>query len=225
MTAPPFDRVVVSEGLRFLHRLGDESAHAAFFDPQYREHLDRMNYGNEGKQRGQRRAALQAMSDSAIGVLIGQLSRVLKPSGHLFVWADKYQMVQGSVRGMLLGSSLEMVDFVNWHKNWLGMGYRTRQTTEYLFVLQKKPKTTKNWTSHDIPDTWTERADRTLHPHAKPVQLQRALIEAVTEPDDIVVDPAAGSGSVLLACRQAGRRFLGCDLLPRPVPDKVDKVL
>ena len=29
---------------------------------------------------------------------------------------------------------------------------------------------------------------------------------------DIVIDPAAGSFSVMEACRHTGRRFLGCDI-------------
>ena len=46
------------------------------------------------------------------------------------------------------------------------------------------------------------------------VQLQAQLIEAVTNPGDLVVDPAAGTYSVLEACQQTGREFLGCDLNP-----------
>jgi site-specific DNA-methyltransferase (adenine-specific) len=43
--------------------------------------------------------------------------------------------------------------------------------------------------------------------------LQERLIQAVTNPGDIVVDPAAGGYSVLKAARNTERRFLGCDLL------------
>lgn len=34
---------------------------------------------------------------------------------------------------------------------------------------------------------------------------------AVTDPGDGVLDPAAGSYSVLTAAQPAGRQFLGCD--------------
>jgi site-specific DNA-methyltransferase (adenine-specific) len=44
------------------------------------------------------------------------------------------------------------------------------------------------------------------------VSLQVRLIEALTNPGDVVLDPAAGSYSVLKACERAGRRFLGCDV-------------
>ena len=58
---------------------------------------------------------------------------------------------------------------------------------------------------------WNEKATN-RGAHAKPIVLQSRLIEALTNPRDTVVDPAAGSYSVLQACRQTNRRFLGCDI-------------
>ena len=67
------------------------------------------------------------------------------------------------------------------------------------------------WTLHDIPDVWDEKVTND-GPHAKPVGLQGRLIEALTNTRDIVIDPAAGSYSVLKACQRTNRRFLGCDI-------------
>ena len=67
------------------------------------------------------------------------------------------------------------------------------------------------WTDHSIPDVWREAATKN-HPHGKPVELQKRLIEAVTRDGDTVVDPAAGGYSVLEACRLSGRTFIGCDI-------------
>ena len=44
------------------------------------------------------------------------------------------------------------------------------------------------------------------------MNLQARLIEAVTDLGDVVLDPAAGSYSVMTAAHQVGRRFLGCDI-------------
>ena len=93
------------------------------------------------------------------------------------------------------------------------MGYRTRRYSEYLIVLQKKPKRAKGvWKVHNIPDIWTEKVKNVTGVHPKPIGLQGELIEAVTNSGDIVVDPAAGSFSILEACQTRGRNFLGCDL-------------
>ena len=53
---------------------------------------------------------------------------------------------------------------------------------------------------------------RNGHTHSKPIGLQGKLIEAVSHAGDIVIDPAAGSFSVMEACRQSSRNFLGCDI-------------
>ena len=50
------------------------------------------------------------------------------------------------------------------------------------------------------------------HPHQKPLQLQKILIEAVSNEGEIIVDPAAGGYSVLEACLLSNRNFLGCDV-------------
>ena len=50
------------------------------------------------------------------------------------------------------------------------------------------------------------------HPHQKPRELIKALIEATTNENDLVIDPCAGSFIVLEVCQEIGREFLGCDL-------------
>lgn len=211
----PLDTRLRMDGRDLLARLPDGAAPAAFLDPQYRGVLDKLAYGNEGRSRGRRRAALQQMDEGVIVAFLRELDRVLLPGGHLFLWLDKYHLCTG-VTAWLAGTGLAVVDLVTWDKGRMGMGYRTRRQAEYLLVLQKAPRRAKGrWTRHDIPDVWHERAERGEHAHRKPVALQGALIEAVTAAGELVIDPAAGSFSVLEACRQQGRRFrrfLGCDI-------------
>ena len=84
----------------------------------------------------------------------------------------------------------------------------------FCFAAARQDPSKDTWKDHFIPDVWAERVNtRNGHPHKKPVGLQRRLIAAVTKADDIVVDPCAGSYSVLTACDLEGRVFIGCDLL------------
>ena len=201
-----------SEGLALLAQVLSGSIAAAFFDPQYRGVLDKLSYGNEGISRGRERSGLPQMSEGTIVAFLRELDRVLRPSGHLFLWVDKFHLCEG-VTPWLEGISLQIVDMITWDKEKIGMGYRSRRRSEYLLILQKKPIRAKNcWTVHNIPDVWTEKIVKT-HPHSKPVALQKALILATTQAGDTVLDPAAGGYSVLEACREAGRDFIGGDIV------------
>jgi len=198
-------------GLELLARVRDDASKLVFFDPQYRGVLDKLGYGNEGVARGKARSALVQMPEDVIHAFIREIDRVLVPSGHLMLWVDKFHLVQG-VLPWFAETKLQVVDMITWDKARIGMGYRTRRRCEYLVIAQKAPARAKGiWTVHDIPDVWIEKVKKT-HAHSKPVALQQALINAVTHPGDVVIDPAAGGFSVLEACERAGRAFLGANL-------------
>ena len=199
------------DGVELMQSLPDSSVLAAFFDPQYRGILNKMKYGNEGVSRGRKRSEMPQMSDALIAEFVVNISRVLVPSGHLFLWIDKFHLCTG-IQDWLIDTEFEMVDMVVWNKKRMGMGYRTRRTAEYLMVLQKLPKRAKGvWTVHNIPDVWEEKIT-SKSTHAKPIGLHEALISAVTEKGDVVLDPAAGSFVALDACKNTGRTFIGCDI-------------
>ncbi|MBC6428650.1 MAG: site-specific DNA-methyltransferase [Cellvibrionales bacterium] len=200
------------DGLDLLSKLPANAIPVAFFDPQYRGVLDKLSYGNEGVSRGKARCSLAQMSEKTIQAFIAAISRSLIPSGHLFLWMDKFHLCTGFAN-WLEETALDVVDMLTWHKGRIGMGYRTRRTSEHLVVLQKKPRRAKGiWKVHTIPDIWSEQVKPGSHAHKKPTQLQGELIAAVSNPGDLVIDPAAGSFSVLEACQNTGRNFLGCDL-------------
>lgn len=207
------DTMLTMNGLELLARLPDNCTPLAFFDPQYRGVMDSLQYGNEGaRQKG--RALLLQMPEAIIVTFISEIARTLTPSGHLMLWIDKFHLVEG-VNSWLENLPLKTVDLITWNKGKMGMGYRTRRQSEYLLVLQKLPLRAKGkWSSHDIPDSWLEKItqSRKKHPHAKPEQLQSALINATTVKGDFVLDPAAGGFSVMRAAHSVGRKFIGSDL-------------
>ena len=208
----PLNQRNMHDGLDLLVALEPESVPLCIFDPQYRGILDKMQYGNEGVSRGRARSALPQMSEDTIAEFIAAIATALIPSGHLFLWIDKFHLCTG-IGPWTEEPGLEVVDLVTWNKDRIGMGYRTRRVGEYLLIFQKPPKRAKGvWQRHDIPDVWTEKVERLGNVHPKPVNLQAQLIEAVTDPGDVVLDPAAGSYSVMTAAHQAGRQFLGCDI-------------
>lgn len=202
-------------GLTLLSKVQADSIPLVFFDPQYRTILDKQKYGNEGKNRGKQRSALPQMNEGVIADFLKEIERVLIPSGHLMLWVDKFIIGTG-INSLIGNISLKVVDLITWDKRRMGMGYRTRRFGEHLVVLQKPPIRAKGvWRAHDIPDVWSEKIENgnRNHTHAKPIELQKRLIEAVTNEGDIVLDPAAGGYSVLTATLSTDRHFLGCDLM------------
>jgi DNA modification methylase len=62
-----------------------------------------------------------------------------------------------------------------------------------------------------------ERRDvrkKTLHPATFPISLARRCMEVFSHRGELVLDPFVGSGTTLVAARDAGRNALGCDLSP-----------
>lgn len=200
-----------ADGLDLLADINDKTIATAFFDPQYRGVLDKLKYGNEGKSRGRARSELVQMDEDTIVKFIKEINRVLKDSGHLFLWVDKFHLCQG-VLSWFDDTDLNLVDMVVWDKGKIGMGYRTRRKSEYLIVFQKSPVRAKGcWNDHAIPDIWEEKTPK-IHPHSKPIELQRRLIAATTRDGEYVLDPASGGYSVYEACKLLGRDFIGSDI-------------
>ena len=61
------------------------------------------------------------------------------------------------------------------------------------------------------------------HPTEKPVELMEYLVRTYTSAGDLVVDPFCGTGSVALACKNTGRRFVGGDIDAEYVATALDR--
>lgn len=201
------------DGLDLLRSLPDRSVALAIFDPEYRQALDRLAFGNEGDRQSDR-AALPQMDDDMIAAFMLEIQRVLQSSAHCALFIDKYALVSGSWHKWMPEISLmRAVDAQIWDKGRIGMGRRFRSRWEAMVIIQKGPVRAEGiWKNRGIPDICAAKADKSRHPHAKPVPMIQALVECVTEPGDTVVDPAAGGYATLDACRASGRIFVGCDL-------------
>ena len=68
----------------------------------------------------------------------------------------------------------------------------------------------------DIPTEPRKRLNGSLddHPAIMPLSLARRCVELTSRPGDVVLDPYAGSGTTLIAARDAGRKWIGVELKP-----------
>lgn len=64
----------------------------------------------------------------------------------------------------------------------------------------------------DIPAINNMARERTGYPTQKPLALLRMLVDACCVPEGIVADVFCGSGTALVAARDSGRSWIGCDI-------------
>ena len=63
-----------------------------------------------------------------------------------------------------------------------------------------------------------------IHPTQKPLQLLQNLVRLFTDPDDVVFDPCAGSGSSLIAAASIGRKAFGFEIKKGVYLDACDAI-
>ncbi len=51
-----------------------------------------------------------------------------------------------------------------------------------------------------------------VHPTQKPIAIIKGFVDRHSNPGDMVCDPFLGSGTTARACKDLGRRFVGCDI-------------
>lgn len=110
---------------------------------------------------------------------------------------------------------IPMQFYKNYSAQVLKANMRVVGNTEYALLLyrDKLPKFNNNGRMifNCVPfhrDTETPK----IHPTQKPVKLLEYLIGLFTDPDDVVIDPCAGSGSTLLAAANMNRRAYGFEI-------------
>jgi adenine-specific DNA-methyltransferase len=64
----------------------------------------------------------------------------------------------------------------------------------------------------DIPNVKANHIEKTEHPCQFPVALAQRVIKALSNVNDLVLDPYAGSGTTAAACALLRRKFVGAEL-------------
>lgn len=76
----------------------------------------------------------------------------------------------------------------------------------------------------DIPFLSTVSKERTCYPTQKPEALLERVIQASSNPGDVVADFFCGSGTTLAVAKRLGRRWIGCDENPDAVSITLDRL-
>jgi site-specific DNA-methyltransferase (adenine-specific) len=146
-----------------------------------------------------------------IRTIVGRLKPHLPAGASVLSFIDWRQWP--NLVGALESCDLRIQGMVVWDKETMGLGYGFRRQHELICHASVGTPTINN---KGIPDVLSHRrVSNDDHPSPKPVALMQLLIEAITVPGDMILDPFAGSGATLRAAKNLGRRSIGIETVDR----------
>lgn len=164
--------------------------------------------------------------------IFNEFARVMKKC-NLFIWCSK----------------LQLFDIANW---WLEWARKKNVRLNYEILVWNKtnptPATNNTWlpdteyclyfreTGVKLNDGYENKhkfyvsglnvidKNNYEHPTCKPFEFVEKHLLHVTQPGDVVLDPFAGSGTTLLACKRNGRNYIGFEIDPHWVDVMKDRL-
>jgi DNA modification methylase len=161
---------------------------------------------------------------------------LLRPSGSLYVFMG-VQFIARLFLMMQAEFGLHFNGWITWHYT-QGMGRKTgfsprhedilyfTRSHDYTFNLeavripQKYYRQRNNMAGANPGDVWHfshvhySNPEREQHPTQKPEALLARIIQASSNPGELVLDPFVGSGTTCRVAQALGRRYLGIDINP-----------
>jgi adenine-specific DNA-methyltransferase len=135
------------------------------------------------------------------------LYRLLNDDGWCMAFCAARRMVE--VAQIFQLSRFQYFGEVIWDKGAPGLGYSIRYSHENALVFKKgDPETPDSALFSIIRETISHQDSHNKHPHEKPVRLWRSAIGLGGE---TILDPFCGSGSVLVAAKQMGKKAVGIE--------------
>lgn len=113
-----------------------------------------------------------------------------------------------------LNNYINLVFRKNFSAQVLKANMRVVGNCEYglIFYRDKLPKFNNSGKMIMNCMDWERDVEVKLHPTQKPVKLLKRLIEIFTDPNDVVIDPCAGSGSTIVAAIELKRKAYGFEI-------------
>ena len=140
-----------------------------------------------------------------------EMYRVLKRNSSLYIFTN-WKHYPFLTEFIIRYTKFKIRHLVVWQKHNFGLGWAFRHQYEFILVLEKgKPK--YNLTNFsDVQTAQHINHNKRTHPHEKPQDLLRKMIEHSSKEGDLVLDPFAGSGSTCKACEELNRKWIGIEL-------------
>jgi len=146
----------------------------------------------------------------------------------------RVQLVGGMVDNWAREAGLYLYDRRVWTKDpawandqWHSVSYRSVDEFEYLYIFWKPGETKisrsrltrKEWADWGSRGVWHFPSVRAndVHEAMFPAELPRRCIQLFTDPEEVVLDCFAGSGTTLVQAAKLGRHYVGIELMEKYV--------
>lgn len=198
------NQIILGDCLEELRKLPDNCIDVVITDPPYGLGMDALSYHRRNKRYGNAKAFTTDYGNTNWDTSI--------PSQEIFDEIrriSKHQIIFG---GNFFATSLPP------SRCWLTWDKRTDDKYNNNFADCELIYTSFNKPSRMIRFLWNgmiqgdmKNKEKRYHPTQRPQVVMRWIIEKYTHPNDLILDPFAGSGSTLLACKNLGRRYIGIE--------------
>lgn len=221
--------VIHGDNADVLPVLPDKSAAHVITDPPYSEHVHgkqrRMLRGSGGRQAAGQAAGrglvgpaslgFEALSAELRAFEAGEFARLVTRWVLAFTNAEgqsawEEDLEAAGLRHIRVGAWVKLAAQPQLTGDRPGVGF------EAIEIAHTMARCRWNGGGHHAVWTHAIATDRNgygdrMHTTQKPVPLMLELVEDFTDPDEIILDPFAGSGTTGVACLRLGRRFIGIE--------------
>lgn len=202
------NKIYTGDCLETMRLMEDNSVDAIVTDPPYG-----INYQSVWRIDKNKWKPKIANDKSPYIWWINEAFRVLKEGGAMLCFT-RFDTEEDFRKVMRIAGFIDKAQII-WDKKMHGMGDLKGDfapqheniifATKGRFEFQgKRPKS--------IISVQRVNAEKLLHPNEKPVELMEMLISSISSEGATVLDPFAGSGSTLVACKKLNRNYVGCEL-------------
>lgn len=199
-----------NDAVSWLSTLADASVDLIITDPPYESLEKHRKIGTTTRLKisdGSNNKWFDIFPNERFESLFLEIYRVLKKNSHFYLFCDQETMFY--VKPIAEKVGFKFWKPIVWNKMAIGMGYHYRAKYEFILFFEKGKRKLNDLGIADVLEC--KRVHRG-YPTEKPVALLETLISQSSSYDDLVVDPFFGSGSTLVAAKNLGRKFMGCDI-------------
>lgn len=147
------------------------------------------------------------------GVWMAECFRVLSDNAHFYTFCNRNDLLEylqaAKKVGFELHNTLSMIKDTKMPNRWY-----LKYTETVLFFRKGKAFAINDMTSRDYHLVSMPKHGSKVHPTQKPLDFITRLVINSSDVGQVVLDPFMGGGTTGVACRNAGRQFIGIEKNP-----------